>query len=62
MEKKKGKNNAESLFGIGRIPSDEQVKKLLDPVREVGMEHGILGHIPGQLLIGYQAMAVGVAW
>jgi hypothetical protein len=34
MEKKKGKNNARSLFGIGRIPSDEQIKNLLDPVQE----------------------------
>ena len=34
MEKKRGKNNARSLFGIERIPSDEQVKNLLDPVQE----------------------------
>ena len=34
MEKKKGKNNARSLFGIGRIPGVEQIKKLLDPVDE----------------------------
>ena len=32
MEKKKGKNNARSLFGIKGIPSDEQIKNLLDPV------------------------------
>jgi hypothetical protein len=32
MEKKKGKNNARSLFGIEGIPSDEQIKNLLDPV------------------------------
>jgi len=34
MERKKGKNNARSLFEIERIPSDEQVKNLLDPVSE----------------------------
>ncbi len=34
MEKKKGNNNARSLFGIERIPSDEQVKNLLDPLSE----------------------------
>lgn len=34
MERKKGKNNARSVFGIGGIPSDEQVKNLLDPVQE----------------------------
>lgn len=32
MEKRKGRNNARSLFGIKKIPSDEQVKNLLDPV------------------------------
>jgi len=34
MEKKRGKNNARNLFGIKRIPSDEQIKNLLDPVEE----------------------------
>jgi hypothetical protein len=34
MEKKHGKNNAGSLFGIEGIPSDEQTKNLLDPVSE----------------------------
>lgn len=34
MEKKKGRNNARSLFGISAVPSDEQVKNLLDPVSE----------------------------
>ena len=37
MEKKKGNNNARSLFGIERIPSDEQVKNLLDPVLVEGL-------------------------
>lgn len=37
MEKKKGKNNARSLFGIERIPSDEQIKNLLDPVPEMAL-------------------------
>lgn len=32
MEKKKGKNNARSLFGVARIPGVEQIKNLLDPV------------------------------
>lgn len=34
MEKKKGQNNARSIFGIERIPCDEQIKNLLDPVGE----------------------------
>jgi hypothetical protein len=34
MERKRGKNNARNLFGIKQIPSDEQIKNLLDPVEE----------------------------
>lgn len=37
MEKKKGKNNARSLFGIERIPSTAQIRNLLDPVEEEGV-------------------------
>jgi hypothetical protein len=32
MQKLKGKNNAKGLFGIEKIPSDNQVRALLDPV------------------------------
>lgn len=32
MERKKGRNNARSLFGIRQIPSDPQTRNLLDPV------------------------------
>ena len=32
MQKSKGKNNAQSLFGISEIPSDNQIRKLLDIV------------------------------
>jgi len=32
MQKKKGKNNAQSLFGISEIPSDNQIRSLLDIV------------------------------
>jgi hypothetical protein len=38
MEKRRGQNNAHSLFGIERIPSPEQIRNLLDPV-----EAGLLG-------------------
>lgn len=33
MERKKGRNNARSLFGIEKIPSDAQTRNLLDPLR-----------------------------
>ncbi len=32
MQKKKGKNNAQSLFGVLNIPSDNQIRNLLDEV------------------------------
>lgn len=61
MEKKKGKNNARSLFGIRKTPGVEQIKNLLDPVREEGLGrpfwwvyHELAGR--GQLQ-GYQGVA-----
>jgi hypothetical protein len=32
MQKQQGKNNAASLFGVLQIPSDNQIRNLLDPV------------------------------
>ncbi len=32
MQKEQGKNNAASLFGVHQIPSDNQIRNLLDPV------------------------------
>ena len=32
MQRKQGKNNAQSLFGVTEIPSDGQIRNLLDPV------------------------------
>jgi hypothetical protein len=32
MEKERGKNNAQSLFGVHLIPSANQLRNLLDPV------------------------------
>jgi hypothetical protein len=32
MQKQQGKNNAASLFGVHEIPSDNQIRNLLDPV------------------------------
>jgi hypothetical protein len=33
MEKSKGRSNAESLFGVHKIPSDNQIRGLLDPLK-----------------------------
>jgi hypothetical protein len=32
MQRWRGRNNAQSLFGVHRIPSDNQIRNLLDPV------------------------------
>jgi hypothetical protein len=32
MQKERGRNNAEALFGVHQIPSDPQIRNLLDPV------------------------------
>ena len=32
MKRQRGQNNAESVFRIGRIPSDNHIRDLLDPV------------------------------
>lgn len=32
MEKVQGRNNAQSLFGVERIPCDNQIREMLDPV------------------------------
>jgi hypothetical protein len=37
MQRKKGQNNAQGLFGVERIPSDGQIRNLLDPVEPAGL-------------------------
>lgn len=32
MQKERGRNNADALFGVHRIPSTQQIGNLLDPV------------------------------
>ena len=32
MQQRKGKDNAATLFGMSKIPSDNQIRNLLDPV------------------------------
>ena len=32
MKQNKGKDNAQSLFGLAEIPCDNQIRKLLDPL------------------------------
>lgn len=44
MQRKQGENNAESLFGVSKIPSDGQIRNLLDPV-----EPGQIGEVHWQV-------------
>ena len=37
MQRKKGQNNAQGLFGVEHIPSDGQIRNLLDPVEPGGL-------------------------
>ena len=32
MQERQGHNNASAIFGIEKIPSDNQIRKLLDPI------------------------------
>lgn len=32
MQRRKGQNNAHSLFGVEKIPTDQQIRNLLDPI------------------------------
>ena len=32
MQRRKGRNNAQSLFGVHQVPSDNQIRTLLDPI------------------------------
>jgi hypothetical protein len=38
MQKDKGRNNASTLFGVHQIPSDPQIRNLLDPVDPIHLE------------------------
>jgi hypothetical protein len=37
MQRQRGRNNVQSLFGVAQIPSDSQVRNLLDPVDPAGL-------------------------
>ena len=47
MEKERGKNNAQSLFGIHLIPSANQLRNLLDPVPAETITHRFTGRYLG---------------
>jgi len=61
MELRQGRNNARSLFGVEKIPSDPQIRNLLDPVDpsylrasfwEIYEQLQAGGHLEGYKLVG----------
>src|SRR3972149_7240144 len=38
MQRRTGRNNAWSLFGVGQIPSDPQIRNLLDPIAPMQLQ------------------------
>jgi hypothetical protein len=61
MQRKKGHNNAQSLFKITRIPSDGQIRNLLDPVEPASLGAVCWGVydrlVAGRELAGYRGIA-----
>jgi hypothetical protein len=72
MERTRGGSNAGSFFGIGRIPCDNQIRTMLDPVAPEALfpvydhiydtlrEHGILGRFTG--IHGSTLIALDGTW
>ena len=53
MQETKGENNAFSLFQISKIPSDNQVRNLLDPINPSNLDR-VYEHIYEELRVnGY---------
>ena len=48
MQRRKGRNNANSLFGVHRIPSDNQIRNILDPIAPAQLSE-LFWQIYGQL-------------
>ena len=61
MQRNKGQNNAQGLFGVERIPSDGQIRNLLDPVEPEALHErfwGIYRHLDeGGYLDKYRGVA-----
>ena len=38
MQRQKGRNNGSSLFGVRHVPTDNQIRNLLDPIEPVSLQ------------------------
>jgi hypothetical protein len=56
MQRRKGCNNAQSLFGVGHIPSDPQIRNLLDPIVPTALG-AVFWTILGRLVANKSIMA-----
>ena len=61
MQRRKGENNASSLFEVRQIPSDGQIRNLLDPLDAGQMATVLLGVYAELAARGYLADYQGVA-
>ena len=63
MQKERGRNNASALFGVHRIPSDQQTRNLLDPVPPEQLAPLLMGTVDGLYRLGeletHRALAGG---
>jgi hypothetical protein len=52
MQKERGRNNAASLFGVHQIPSDQQIRNLLDPVPPEHLAPLLMNAVDGLCRLG----------
>ncbi len=52
MQKARGRNNATALFGVHRIPSDQQIRNLLDPVPAAQLAPLLMDTVDGLYRLG----------
>jgi hypothetical protein len=63
MQQERGRNNATALFGVHQIPSDQQIRNLLDPVPAEHLAPLLMDTVDGLYRLGalatHRALAGG---
>lgn len=63
MQQERGRNNATALFGVHQIPSDQQIRNLLDPVPTEHLAPLLMDTVDGRYRLGalatHRALANG---
>lgn len=64
MQEERGRNNATALFGVHQIPSDQQIRNLLDPVPRERLAPLLMDTVDGPYRLGalatHRALAGGM--